>query len=57
MPLQLSNSRSIDIKQIDNVFYRRKDADTFMNRIMENSVTPVELRDVVEDYIVAELSI
>ena len=48
---------SIDIKQIDNVFYRRKDADIFMNLIMENSVTPVELRDVVEDYIVAELSI
>ncbi len=47
--------KTVETKQINNVFYRRKDAEEFIDLIMRNSVTPTTLRDVVEDYIVESL--
>ena len=45
----------IELKQINNIFYREDDADEFIKLIMRNEVTPVTLMDVVEDYIIESL--
>ena len=42
----------VESKEIDNVFYRKSDAEKFINLIKRNCVTPMTLMDVVEDYIV-----
>ena len=42
----------VESKEIDNVFYRKCDAEKFINLIKRNCVTPMTLMDVVEDYIV-----
>lgn len=47
--------KTVESKQINNVFYRKEDAERFLNIIIEGSVTPVTLRDVVEDYIVESI--
>ena len=49
--------RCVESVQVDNVFCRRDDADAFIKLICNGSVTPVELRDVIEDYVVASLSV
>ncbi len=43
--------KTVETKQINNVFYRKNEAEEFIKLILKNSVTPVTLRDVVEDYI------
>lgn len=43
--------KTVETKQINNVFYRKNEAEEFIRLILKNSVTPVTLRDVVEDYI------
>lgn len=43
--------KSIESSQINNIFYRKRDIEKFMELIVRNSVTPITLRDVVEDYI------
>ena len=47
--------RAEEIKQITNVFYRLSDAEDFIRLLIRNKVTPVSLRDVVEDYIIESL--
>ena len=46
--------KTVETKQINNVFYRRADAEKFLKIILKNKVTPVSLRDVVEDYIIEQ---
>lgn len=41
----------IESKQINNIFYRKEDAEVFLDIIMRNTVTPISLMDVTEDYI------
>lgn len=48
--------KSIDSSQINNIFYRRSDIESFMELIVRNEVTPITLRDVVEDYIADSIS-
>lgn len=47
--------KTVETKQINNVFYRKNEAEEFIKLILRNSVTPVTLRDVVEDYIIDSL--
>lgn len=47
--------KNVEINQINNVFYRKNEAEDFIKLILKNSVTPTTLRDVVEDYIVESL--
>lgn len=47
--------KTVELKQINNIFYREADADEFLKLIMRNKVTPVTLMDVVEDYIIDSL--
>lgn len=44
--------KSIQSSQINNIFYKQKDIEKFMDLIINNEVTPISLKDVVEDYIV-----
>lgn len=44
--------KTVEIKQINNIFYREEEADRFLKLIMRNQVTPITLMDVVEDYII-----
>ena len=39
-------------KEIGNIFYRRSDVEEFADILVRNTVTPMSLMDVVEDYIV-----
>lgn len=50
-------SKTIDIKQINNIFYRESDAKEFMRFIIQNAVTPLILNEVVEDYIAEYVSV
>lgn len=47
--------KAVEIKQINNIFYRLSDAEEFLKLLIRNKVTPVSLSDVVEDYIVESL--
>lgn len=47
--------KTVEIKQINNVFYRKDEAEKFIKLILRNSVTPITLRDVVEDYIIESI--
>lgn len=47
--------KTVETKQINNVFYRRADAERFIEIIIKGTVTPVALKDVVEDYIAESL--
>lgn len=47
--------KTVEMKQINNIFYRRHDAEEFLKCIMKNQVTPVSLRDVAEDYVIESL--
>ena len=47
--------KTVESKQINNIFYREDEADGFLQLIMRNKVTPVSLMDVVEDYIIASI--
>lgn len=50
--LECGGGKTVELKQINNIFYRERDADDFLRLIMRNRVTPVSLMDVVEDYII-----
>lgn len=43
--------KTVETKQINNIFYNIDDAERFLKLIKRNKVTPVSLPDVVEDYI------
>lgn len=45
----------VESKQINNVFYRRRDADEFLEHITASSVQPYDLRKAVENYIVESI--
>ena len=47
--------KTVEMKQINNIFYRKPDAEEFLKYIMKNQVTPVSLRDVAEDYVIESL--
>lgn len=47
--------KTAEMKQINGIFYHRADAERFLECIMRNTVTPVTLSDVTEDYIVEML--
>lgn len=47
--------KTVELKQINNIFYREEEADSFLKLIMRNTVTPMTLMDVVEDYIAASI--
>ncbi|MCD8390442.1 MAG: DUF6514 family protein [Firmicutes bacterium] len=44
--------KTVETKQINNIFYNINDAEMFLKTIIRNQVTPVALMDVVEDYII-----
>lgn len=43
--------KSIESKQINNIFYKRSDIEDFMALIARNKVTPMSLADIVDDCI------
>lgn len=49
--------KSIESNQINNIFYRKCDIESFMELIVRNSVTPMSLKDVVEDYIAESMTV
>lgn len=49
-------SKTIDMKQLNNVFYRYDDADTFMRLLMRENVVPDRLRTYVEKYIMQKMT-
>ena len=52
---EYGGGKTVELKQINNIFYRERDADDFVRLIMRNRVTPISLMDVVEDYIIESL--
>lgn len=44
--------KTIDMKQLNNVFYRYNDADEFMHELMERKAMPNELCTYVDKYII-----
>lgn len=50
-----AGGKNVEMRQINGIFYRRDDAEEFLSCIMRNTVTPVSLQDVTEDYIVEAL--
>lgn len=49
---ECGGGKTVELKQINNIFYREEEADDFVRLIMRNKVTPISLMDVVEDYII-----
>jgi hypothetical protein len=47
--------KTVEMKQINNIFCRIGDAEEFIKYIMKYQVTPITLRDVAEDYVVESL--
>lgn len=47
--------KTIEMKQINNIFCRFDDAEAFLRCIVKNHVTPIALREVAEDYVVESL--
>lgn len=47
--------KTVDIKQINNVFYRLSDTEEFMAYIAEKRTEPCTLREAVEKYIVESI--
>ena len=43
--------KTVESKQINNIFYKSADIERFMDIIVKNEVTPVTLPDVIDDYI------
>lgn len=39
-----------ECKQISNLFFSRRDAECFLEKIVKNTVTPITLKNVIEDY-------
>lgn len=44
-------------KEIRDIFYRKNDAEEFVNLLVKNKVTPTHFREVVEDYITSKLKV
>lgn len=42
---------NIEKREFNNIFSNEKDANNMLNLLMKHQVTPVSLRDVLEDYI------
>ena len=47
--------KTVEMKQINNIFCRKDDAEGFVECISRNKVTPITLRDVAEDYVIESL--
>jgi hypothetical protein len=47
--------KSVESRQINNVFYRSTDAEAFLERITEKHIEPCGLRNEVETYIVESI--
>ena len=45
----------VESKQINNIFYRYKDATEFSDTIIKKRIEPQELRDIVENYIIESI--
>ena len=45
----------MESKQINNIFYRYKDATEFSDTIIKKRIEPQELRDIVENYIIESI--
>ncbi len=43
--------KTVEMKQLNNIFYKYVDADIFIRRIMKNGVKPMTLRESVDEYI------
>lgn len=50
--LYAGGGKVVESKQINNVFYRYSDVLEFMEVITKKRTDPIELRDVVENYII-----
>lgn len=44
--------KTAEMKQINGIFYRYSDVEEFLMCLLRNSVTPISLLDVTEDYII-----
>ena len=47
--------KTVETKQINNIFYRKSDVEEFIKMIKRCAVTPVSLHEVVDDYIIKTL--
>jgi len=43
--------KTVEMKQLNNIFYKYVDADIFIRKIMNSNVTPLILHEVVKEYI------
>ena len=47
--------KTVDMKQLNNVFYKREDADEFMKSIIKKRIIPDRLNNYVESYITSRI--
>lgn len=48
-----AEKKRIEAEQVHSVFVQREEAESFCYILILNQVTPVTLRDIIEDYIVS----
>lgn len=51
------NTSNEESKEIKDIFYRKKDAEDFLEVLLKNKVTPTHFREVVENYISEKLRV
>lgn len=42
---------NIEKREFNNIFSKENDADNMLNLLMKNKVTPITLRDILEDFV------
>lgn len=48
--------KTVDMKQLNNVFYKREDAEEFMKSIIKKRIVPEGLKRYVENYITTRIN-
>ena len=46
---------SSEEKQINDIFYRKNDADDFLDMLIRNRVTPMALEEIIQEYICSKV--
>lgn len=49
-------SKREEVKKINDIFFRLEDAQRFMNFVMKGGVTPIALKDIVENHIAKQMT-
>ena len=43
---------NVETREFNNIFKNEKDANTMLNLLLKNQVTPVTLKDILEDFVI-----